>query len=470
MDATTISELLRLHLLASGAKINEKGARWRFQQRGGYQSADDPGLYLRIKQPHILKQLSYCTVFELPLGDIFKVIICLIDQILTYSSVRDVVEERIDKSGKARYNIRMMVASEKRREQKVNEDKNEVYEDVKKMMTSFDGEPNDKVKYKEKLEKDAAIKIATIEAAASRQKKKYLSYLEEKRQEYFAHQINLGSDRAHRNYWLFESLPGLFVEHNENYAGQCLNGITKYIPGLAQCDESQRKNFIKQMIMNNQCNNNSLNNNIKEVDKENKINNIINDKSSISNNLLLKEKDSNLVQKELFMCTSNHSSCPVHSINNAERVKWAYFHTEEDITNLINSLNSRGLREKQLKETLLNEKDLIIEHIRNCPVEKFSNENRDEKMNDLIKLTKKYDKTNITISSFTKPDVIMQIQVRDALLDLEERIKNGYLGNINVADRDKWRQNLSNDFYKMDCNALKWGPNKEFSKCICKYS
>lgn len=37
MDSTTISELLRLHLLSSGSNINNVGAKWRFQNRGGYE-------------------------------------------------------------------------------------------------------------------------------------------------------------------------------------------------------------------------------------------------------------------------------------------------------------------------------------------------------------------------------------------------------------------------------------------------
>lgn len=37
MDATTLSELLRLHLLSSGCFINNLGAKWRFQNRGGFE-------------------------------------------------------------------------------------------------------------------------------------------------------------------------------------------------------------------------------------------------------------------------------------------------------------------------------------------------------------------------------------------------------------------------------------------------
>ena len=73
MDAMTITELLRLHFLGSGAIISEKGAKWRIQHRGGYQSSDDPGLFFTRKYPHILRGMKLYTVFHLPLADIIKV-------------------------------------------------------------------------------------------------------------------------------------------------------------------------------------------------------------------------------------------------------------------------------------------------------------------------------------------------------------------------------------------------------------
>lgn len=37
-DPCTLSEILRLHLLASGAQVSERSKTWRYQQRGGYSS------------------------------------------------------------------------------------------------------------------------------------------------------------------------------------------------------------------------------------------------------------------------------------------------------------------------------------------------------------------------------------------------------------------------------------------------
>lgn len=91
MDANTVSELLRLHLLTSGAREAEECARWRYQQRGGYRNVDDPGLALRVKHPHILHELNTKTVYELRTTDVLQILMCLVNQIVTYSTVRDKV-------------------------------------------------------------------------------------------------------------------------------------------------------------------------------------------------------------------------------------------------------------------------------------------------------------------------------------------------------------------------------------------
>ena len=94
MDSLTVSEVLRLHLVSSGGRSSELRSKWRYQQRGGYSSADDPGVQLREEDPHILHMLATNTVYELPIGDKLKVIKCLCHQILTYASIRDVLEEK----------------------------------------------------------------------------------------------------------------------------------------------------------------------------------------------------------------------------------------------------------------------------------------------------------------------------------------------------------------------------------------
>lgn len=113
----TASEILRLHFLSSGARINDLGARWRYQERGMYTSEDDPGLYFRVHQPHILKALAQNNVAELSIDYKLKIMSCLMHQILTYADVRDVIEERIESSRQAKLDLRSAMATERSRDQ-----------------------------------------------------------------------------------------------------------------------------------------------------------------------------------------------------------------------------------------------------------------------------------------------------------------------------------------------------------------
>lgn len=68
LDSFTLSEIVRLHLLSSGAKVSDKNVKYRFQERGGYTSLDDPGLEFRRRETALLKNLSSQAIFDLPPG------------------------------------------------------------------------------------------------------------------------------------------------------------------------------------------------------------------------------------------------------------------------------------------------------------------------------------------------------------------------------------------------------------------
>jgi bromodomain adjacent to zinc finger domain protein 1A len=68
IDNFTLSEVLRLHLLASGASTALGNIRWQYQQRGGYTACDDPGLELKRNAPGLMKLLADSNVFDLDPG------------------------------------------------------------------------------------------------------------------------------------------------------------------------------------------------------------------------------------------------------------------------------------------------------------------------------------------------------------------------------------------------------------------
>ncbi|XP_055615742.1 bromodomain adjacent to zinc finger domain protein 1A [Toxorhynchites rutilus septentrionalis] len=479
MDSTTVSEMLRLHFLMSGALIEEKGAKWRYSIRGGYQSFDDPGVALVVDYPHIFRALKSYTVFQLPVCDILKILKCLIDQLLTYSSVRDLVEERVEKSRIARLQYLTANVAKKKRESRVSSEKWDMKMDIRKKVTALEGTNDAKAALRKELEEKMAQEIIKMDAEAERDIKILQKDIDKCKESFFDYQIYLGSDRAHRSYWLFESFPGLFVEHNRALCGKCLDKPTPNIPGLASCLPDQRKKFITQTIMNYK---------LSENDKENHDikGELVIEKLLLSGNARIKGlNDHNKVAslngetkegaetiakdptppttEELLMCTANPKACPIHTDHYPDTIRWGFYYTEEEIDALIESLNPRGTREKVLRETLENEKELILNHIKNCPVEKITAKTIDRETvlaGIISKYSRKYEAPNFNHEPGADASDIFESILRENILELESKITVGYLGDMKVSDRDEWREAIEKFDYKQLSEPLRWGPKR----------
>ena len=116
LNSFTLTEVLRLHFLASGAKGSDRNDRFRFQQRGGYQATDDAGLDFKRREGAILKTLSESNIFDLNPGDKVKVLSALTQQLMTYVACRDVIEENFETIRTTRAELRHHQWSEIRRE------------------------------------------------------------------------------------------------------------------------------------------------------------------------------------------------------------------------------------------------------------------------------------------------------------------------------------------------------------------
>lgn len=68
LDSCTLSEILRLYILASGADCHHNNAKFRYQKQGGFTLMDDPCVELRLAEPALLKRLSSVAVYDLTAG------------------------------------------------------------------------------------------------------------------------------------------------------------------------------------------------------------------------------------------------------------------------------------------------------------------------------------------------------------------------------------------------------------------
>lgn len=372
------------------------------------------------------------------------------DQILTYSSVRDVVEERLEKAHKARMALKNNLATERKRVLKYNDKKKEFAENKKTSLLALEGTTEEKLTATEIIEEKYEKDLKKLEEENERNKRHFNTEVLKETQENFDYQLYLGQDRAYRNYYLFESVPGLFVEHDIELSGKCLDEFVKNLPGLSKAISfSERYQFTKQLQTNNQNGN----------DKENQINNVLEQiKVNGGTTATVPGIKENITEQiELMMCTANPSNCPVHSEKYPDRVRWSYYSTEEEINSLIDSLNSRGIREKILLEKLTLEKELILKHIKGCPSDKLSvilseKDNIVEKMYSTTTL-----KNNFEFPPKTSVAFIMSAMVREYILEFEEKVRKGYLGILKVDDLDKWRSAIVDGSYSQECKELKYG-------------
>ncbi|XP_052872369.1 bromodomain adjacent to zinc finger domain protein 1A [Anopheles cruzii] len=457
IDSTTISELLRLHFLSSGALVEERVAKHRYCNRGGYNNADDPGLRLVQDFPHIFRALKAYPVYQLPIGDIIQLLCCLIHQLLTYSGVREMVEERLEKARSARIKFQGTRVAQRRLMLKTGSLKTTARDEFKKELNAFQGTDQEKESFREKLQNKLEEQLARIDATAQRELRPLQQESDRLKEDFFDYQIYIGTDRSFRNYWLFESLAGLFVEHDRTFVGPCLTRPTTNIPGLANCASEQRRKFITKSVMQYG----------HELDPQFLT---ANEWQEELYEKLLLQSSADLytmtpTNEELLMCTADWRSCPVHGrADDSRSVRWSFYASADELDSLIKGLNVRGVREKQLRETLECERDLILTHIEKCPLEKLyvAECDREARLADIItRNQRKYDAPNFDHAPGTEPNEILEAVFRENLLELESKITIGYLGVMKVHDRDAWRAAIKSQRYDAQTEEpLLWGPRR----------
>jgi bromodomain adjacent to zinc finger domain protein 1A len=248
----------------------------------------------------------------------------------------------------------------------------------------------------EEEEEDKEVRRQRLDRESSRRKQEIQKKSRELYQAVFGHQVlPIGTDRAYRRFWVFSSLPGLFVEHDEHWAGSCLAEPTPYNPTLARSDDTLtyvRKLFEEEW------------NGGSGSDKENDVGDEARPLATSGNKKLLSEKNTSsdsgdlshvsrglsdriawtssemiddsdkvtMTKQQPLICTADINTCPVHGQSDSiVRTRWAFFSKEEDINHLIECLNRRGIRESELRQTLMQERTYIVQKMANCPVHKL---------------------------------------------------------------------------------------------------
>ncbi|XP_017007757.3 bromodomain adjacent to zinc finger domain protein 1A [Drosophila takahashii] len=458
LDALTLSEVLRLHLLGSGAIVNEKAERWRVMYRNGYSSKEDPGLELRLQHAHILRTLKNHSVYQLKFRDIMLVIRCLMSQILTYSGTINLIEERMEQTAKAKQDLRALVVSENKRLAAVEINRKKLTQTHHLEMSS--AEPEKREAMVEKLNKS----IAELHAQSDQQHRKHEQQVLKLHSQLFNFLVYLGMDRCYRKYYVLESMPGIFVEHSPDSLDTCLEqppanksqleirqqatlprsrkDLRLYLLKLYGEDDKKTRKRAKHSLENKENQEHRLNGSAEPMEVE-------------------ADPPEAPTQFELMMCSGDKRNCIVHDPMNGQRQRWSYIYKHEEIEELIKGLNSNGLREFELLQELSVLRSLIEQHVKTCPVELLSLENEAMRQKFIATMEsethRKYGEANFGLPNGTDLNEVMRQHLVDRIIQFENDIYTGDLGRLKVKDMEKWRNDLLTGSYDPQCK-LQWGP------------
>ena len=193
----------------------------------------------------------------------------------------------------------------------------------------------------------------------------------------------IGRDRSYRRYWVLPSIPGIFVEDDDEFvSNECLSPVKQTCSKLVD-DKSDTK---------------------------------------ISDN----EKDG-----------IDYMSLE-RQLNERGRVRWSFYRTPSELDALILSLNPRGFREGPLRQALDEQKEHLVEWMKKGTFNFLSTSKPNAIKSEDIKNEPTFVGSNPEIRREELPTSVMgeaclEKALREMLLDMEERIHFGSLGVLKVS-------------------------------------
>ncbi|XP_042083188.1 bromodomain adjacent to zinc finger domain protein 1A [Haplochromis burtoni] len=417
LDSCTLSEILRLHILASGADCNHGNAKFRYQKQGGFTVMDDPCVELRLADPALLKKLSSTAVYDLTPGEKLRILQALVGKVLTLASSRDLIEDCVEEQRAARHELREIRAEQHRREReeaahrvrlrkeekmreqeqrmRAKEEKMKEQELKGRLQTNGDSctehhtgneeEQSSKImkakgNQKEQQQQTASdLKRPTsLTAEELEREQEKVRELQECIQKAAACTclLPLGRDRLYRRYWLFPSASALFVEADHF-------GLTEdMLQPSPKPDQDTSTTKVEK-------------------------------------------------GEEMAKDKAASTGPPINQSN-----QWSFYSSLEEVDHLIEALNPRGHRESSLKEALLQERERLQHLLKSCDRNKYKHTEDQESSQALPECT-------------AAAESMMEVRLRELLLDIEDRIHQGTLGTLKVMDRQVWRLALEAGNYEL---------------------
>lgn len=300
--------------------------------------------------------------------------------------------------------------------------------------------------------------------------------------------LPLGRDRTFRRYWVFQSVAGVFVEDDEDeemvpssYFDDLVEQQPEVVPDTPLTTNTAADGASGSTVTkNNTSSVNQESQNKTETDAKPPLPNGVasndvkeesaNQPCVLTNGLKVKEEtdqDSDVIMLD----DSSARSTPVQAeeevtkpfqtvaqqISERGRVRWSYYSSIAELDSLIARLNPRGFREGPLRLALKEQRRFIERRLQHCPLHllNLSAQERSDTRKRFAKVKSRRRMRHGQVTDASASE-LMELNLREQLLDLEERIFVGTLGRLLVNNRMRWREAIEGGSYDPQCDTLTW--------------
>lgn len=431
VDEATCTEVLRMTILSMAAEMRQAITTYRKTYRGGWDNEED-NLIMSLRDENavrIFRKMETTSVFDFKPEEKLFILNFLNDAVVSQNDGRQVMDDAIDEMTACRRHLSEGYRNEKQRnrdftakigdlETRIKEEGDQPEPEIPKESYTRSRQPGKK----EKPKMTAKMELEETLEEHEQLKEVHEDMIKRLNEQHIRNEIKmrsqlLGYDRFFRRYWLMSGCAGILVEvPNISELPVMHNGsswkafeIPKQVPKptmaktkLETDSDSEDDLPLAKMAKSNS--------------QTNLPNGIANGEKELSEKV---EGPENKMDIEIKIENADWSTAPTL----CDEYKWFVYSTKEDLEKLINSLNERGEREKDLKQNLVKYSSLCH----------FAQEN-------IYDTTR--DRTDFIIEDEFAATKASTLQVRDYLLDLEERIYHADFGDAFEDDTERklWRE------------------------------
>lgn len=413
-DWMTLTEALRLVLLTSGYYTGQSTHRHRLFARGQYKGYDDPGFVFRLKHPETMEKLRTGTVFDLTPAERMEMMKVIIYQLLTYNKFRTRQDDRLFELWEQRRELKKLRSWDQTQEQEAKDAR--LAREYELELIAEKGEEAAKEQIKEwPAPSEDTIKL-----------KQHLKAVQESRR----------CDRDEMEQMLLNGVAFNELEYSEVITARdlqrekvqeveqkLLESIYNLTTIAGQLHLGRDRAFRNYFLL--ECVPCLIVENPIEADNVG----VCCEATPVADP---SEYGSEEATRQFVLgCSGNMNTCSVHGEGRKRRPRWTFVDSHEKVDQIIAACNPRGLREIDLVEEIT-----------------FYRARIDEVMEKVE--AKLANGQFLAMFMVGQPDpsqlpsgVDWSVEMRELLLDLEEKIEQGMLGRLPPhIDRQAWRKQL----------------------------